>query len=86
MEDPPDLSSLFQSASRDEGTCTSSNQVGRYHDPALGQGYCHKEREMALHSEWASATWDFVKEWIKSELSLNLYQYHNGNSSLAIDL
>ena len=85
MEDPPELSSLFQSASRDAGTCTASKQWGRYRDAVLGQGYCSKEKQMTLHSEWARPSWDLVKEWIKSELSLNLYQYENGNSSLSID-
>lgn len=80
MEDPPDLSSLFSSVQKRTITCTSSNQGGKYKDPASHNGYCRKETKMNENTKWRCPTWENVSSWIKSELSLNLYQYVNTNT------
>lgn len=77
MEDPPDLSSLFSSTKKKTITCTSSHQGGKYQDPAFHNDYCRKETEATQNTKWQWPTWENVSSWIKSELSLNLYQYAN---------
>lgn len=79
MEDPPDLSSLFSSTKKKTITRTSSHQGGKYmyQDPAFHNDYCRKETEATQNTKWQWPTWENVSSWIKSELSLNLYQYAN---------
>ena len=72
MEDPPDLSSLFSSAQKKTVTCTSSHQGGKYQDSASHNDYCRKETDVTENTKWP--TWENISSWIKSELSLNLYQ------------
>ena len=86
MEDPPDLSSLFKSVPKETVTCTSSNQEGKYHDPAISEEYCQRESTQIQGNEWRFPNWELANSWIKSELSLNLYQYVNPYISSSINL
>ena len=84
MEDPPDLNPLFKSAPEKTYTCTSSNQGGKYmyQDPASSEEHCKRESQQTRRNKWRLPNWDTVNSWISSELSLNLYQYVQANSSV----
>ena len=75
MEDPPDLSRLLNVDQKKTVLCTSSYQGDKYQDPASHNDYCRKETELTQNAKWP--IWENVSSWIKSELSLNLYQYVN---------
>lgn len=73
MEDPPDLKLLFQI--NKTLLCTSGDAKERYHGSALGLEYCVKQRNNDVTNGWRIPDMEHVREWIKSDLSLNLYQY-----------
>ncbi|XP_068715770.1 GPI mannosyltransferase 4-like [Montipora foliosa] len=73
MEDPPDLKLLFQI--NKTLLCTSGDAKERYHGSALGLEYCVKQRSNDVTNGWRIPDMEHVREWIKSDLSLNLYQY-----------
>lgn len=84
MEDPPDLSSLFSPALEKTVTCTSSHQGGKYQDPSLRNDYCTQGTKGTQQAVWKFPSLEDVNGWIKSELSLNLYQYVNTNSNSSL--
>ena len=77
MEDPPNLNSLLSPSREKTASCTSSHQGGPYQDPSLINEYCRKDTKEKQQSVWQFPGWEDVDNWIKSELSLNLYQYIN---------
>ncbi|KAJ7375902.1 hypothetical protein OS493_038149 [Desmophyllum pertusum] len=84
MEDPPDLNISFSSTQEKTVTCTSSNQGGKYQNPAFSKDHCRKEIKAIPRTMWRLPTLEDVNGWIKSELSLNLYQYVNTNSNSSL--
>ena len=76
MEDPPDINTLVHSTQGKAMACSKSSLGNKYNSPTSNKDYCNKEAEQEVGEPAFSGflTLEHIHLWMKSELSLNLYQ------------
>ena len=67
MEDPPDLTLLFQPLRNEPVRCMFGDPRSTYRGSVVGQEYCKRQERYP--------NLEHIRDWIHSDLSLNLYNY-----------